>query len=76
MKDISRDWVSGRPTAGSSPVHNVPTWVCLPSESMRSFVEEEQLALSLIGSSYEGVSVNDVIYNARTAVDELLGGRS
>lgn len=43
---------------------------------MRSFVEEEQLALSLIGSSYEGVSVNDVIYNARTAVDELLGGRS
>lgn len=68
--------MSGRPTAGSSPVHNVPTWVCLPSESMRSFVEEEQLALSLIGSSYEGVSVNDVIYNARTAVDELLGGRS
>lgn len=67
--------MSGRPGAGSSPVHNVPSRLCLPSESMRSFVEEQQLPLSLIGSSYQGVSVNDVIYNARTAVDELLGGR-
>lgn len=57
------------------PVHNVPSWVCPPSESMRSFLEEQQLPLSLIGSSYEGVSVNDVIFNARKAVDELLGGR-
>lgn len=54
----------------------VPSWLPLPSESMRSFLEERQLALSLIGSSYEGVSVNDVIYNAGTVVDALLGGRT
>ncbi|KAK7886688.1 hypothetical protein WMY93_026309 [Mugilogobius chulae] len=30
------------------------------------------LPLSLVGSSYDGVSVNDVIFSGRTAVDELL----
>lgn len=42
-------------------------------ESMRSFIKENNLSLSLIGSSFDGVSVNDVIFSARTAVDELLG---
>ncbi|KAF1387495.1 hypothetical protein PFLUV_G00079560 [Perca fluviatilis] len=42
-------------------------------ESMRSFIRENNLSLSLIGSSYDGVSVNDVIFNGRTAVEQLLG---
>uniref|UniRef100_A0A8C9ZHY9 Protoporphyrinogen oxidase n=1 Tax=Sander lucioperca TaxID=283035 RepID=A0A8C9ZHY9_SANLU len=40
-------------------------------ESMRSFIRENNLSLSLIGSSYDGVSVNDVIFNGRTAVEQL-----
>lgn len=42
---------------------------------MRSFIRKENLALSLIGSSYDGVSVNDVIYGGRTAAEELLGAK-
>lgn len=42
-------------------------------ESMRSFIRENNLSLSLIGSSYDGVSINDVIFNGRTAAEELLG---
>lgn len=48
--------------------------LCL-SESMRSFIKEENLPLSLIGSSYDGVSVNDVIYSGRVAAEELLGAK-
>ncbi|XP_026228921.1 protoporphyrinogen oxidase [Anabas testudineus] len=66
-----------------------PTWSrvavhrdCIPQyyqghfqrvESMRSFIKKNNLSLSLIGSSYDGVSVNDVIFSGRTAVEELLG---
>ncbi|XP_026149388.1 protoporphyrinogen oxidase isoform X2 [Mastacembelus armatus] len=42
-------------------------------ESMRSFIKKNSLSLSLVGSSYDGVSVNDVIFSGRTAVEELLG---
>ncbi|XP_054477472.1 protoporphyrinogen oxidase [Anoplopoma fimbria] len=42
-------------------------------ESMRSFIRENNLPLSLIGSSYDGVSVNDVIFSGRTAAEQLLG---
>lgn len=42
-------------------------------ESMCNFIKEKNLSLSLIGSSYGGVSVNDVIFSGRTAVEELLG---
>ncbi|XP_051922543.1 protoporphyrinogen oxidase [Hippocampus zosterae] len=42
-------------------------------ENMRSFIKNNSLPLSLTGSSYDGVAVNDVIYSARTAVEELLG---
>ncbi|XP_037836389.1 protoporphyrinogen oxidase isoform X2 [Kryptolebias marmoratus] len=42
-------------------------------ESMRSFIKKNGLPLSLIGSSYDGVSVNDVIFSGRTAVQEVLG---
>lgn len=40
---------------------------------MRSFIRKNNLLLSLIGSSYEGVSVNDVIFSGRQAVEELFG---
>ncbi|KAM8871087.1 protoporphyrinogen oxidase isoform 1-T2 [Spinachia spinachia] len=42
-------------------------------ESMRRFIRDKSLSLSLIGSSYDGVSVNDVIFSGRTAAEELLG---
>lgn len=42
-------------------------------ESIRSFIRKKNLSLSLTGSSYDGVSVNDVIFSGRTAVEELLG---
>ncbi|XP_071325638.1 protoporphyrinogen oxidase isoform X1 [Trachinotus anak] len=70
-------------------VTSAPTWSrvalqrdCIPQyyqghhrrvESMRSFIKKNNLSLSLIGSSYDGVSVNDVIFSGRTAVEELLG---
>ncbi|KAI4811941.1 hypothetical protein KUCAC02_014803 [Chaenocephalus aceratus] len=42
-------------------------------ESMRHLIKENNLSLSLIGCSYDGVSVNDVIFSGRTAVEELIG---
>ncbi|AWO97130.1 putative protoporphyrinogen oxidase isoform 2 [Scophthalmus maximus] len=42
-------------------------------ESMRSFIRKNNLSLSLVGSCYDGVSVNDVIFSGRTAVEQLLG---
>ncbi|XP_073342400.1 protoporphyrinogen oxidase [Pagrus major] len=44
-------------------------------ETMCNFIKEKNLSLSLIGSSYGGVSVNDVIFNGRSAVEELLGAK-
>lgn len=40
---------------------------------MRSFIRSNNLPLSLIGSSYDGVAVSDVIFSGRTAAEELLG---
>ncbi|KAM4690760.1 protoporphyrinogen oxidase isoform 1-T2 [Rhinophrynus dorsalis] len=37
-----------------------------------SYLREHSLPLSLIGASYDGVSVNDCIYNAKNAVHKLL----
>lgn len=42
-------------------------------EQMRSFIRDHRLPLSLVGSSYDGVSVNDVIFSGRTAVEKLSG---
>ncbi|XP_038657008.1 V-type proton ATPase catalytic subunit A-like [Scyliorhinus canicula] len=36
-------------------------------------IDKHHLALSLIGASYRGVSVNDCIYEAHRSVDRLLG---
>uniref|UniRef100_A0A3Q2Q109 Amine oxidase domain-containing protein n=1 Tax=Fundulus heteroclitus TaxID=8078 RepID=A0A3Q2Q109_FUNHE len=40
-------------------------------DSMRGFIKNKNLSLSLIGSSYDGVSVNDVIFSGQTAVTEF-----
>lgn len=42
-------------------------------ELMRGFIQDRRLPLSLVGSSYDGVSVNDVIFSGRTAVEKLSG---
>uniref|UniRef100_A0A8C8SQY6 Protoporphyrinogen oxidase n=1 Tax=Pelusios castaneus TaxID=367368 RepID=A0A8C8SQY6_9SAUR len=42
-------------------------------ETISHYLEQEGLPLSLVGASYKGVSVNDCIYNAKEAVDQLLG---
>ncbi|XP_072214722.1 protoporphyrinogen oxidase [Excalfactoria chinensis] len=42
-------------------------------EHIQHLVQEQQLPLSLIGASYSGVSVNDCIASARTAVGRLMG---
>uniref|UniRef100_A0A6J0TZR5 Protoporphyrinogen oxidase n=2 Tax=Pogona vitticeps TaxID=103695 RepID=A0A6J0TZR5_9SAUR len=42
-------------------------------ENAKAFLEQRELPLSLVGASYEGVSVNDCIASARTAVTKLLG---
>ncbi|XP_068426267.1 protoporphyrinogen oxidase isoform X2 [Clinocottus analis] len=42
-------------------------------ESMRRFIGENRLPLALVGASYDGVSVNDVIFSGRTAAEEMLG---
>ena len=39
------------------------------------FIESRKLPLTLIGASYNGVSVNDCIYNAQQAVDRILESR-
>nr|CAG4641718.1 EOG090X06SP [Eurycercus lamellatus] len=39
-------------------------------EQIRSYVGNNHLSLDLIGSSYDGVSVNDCIHNAIKAVDQ------
>ncbi|XP_071970676.1 protoporphyrinogen oxidase isoform X2 [Engystomops pustulosus] len=38
-----------------------------------SYIHQHSLPLSLIGASYQGVSVNDCIYNAKKAVQRLTG---
>ncbi|XP_056141895.1 protoporphyrinogen oxidase isoform X3 [Lampris incognitus] len=68
-------------------INIAPTWSkvtvqrdCIPQyylghwervESMRSYIRQRLLPLSLAGSSYDGVSVNDVIFSGRSAVEGL-----
>lgn len=39
---------------------------------IKAYVNEHNLPLSLVGASYDGVGVNDVILSARTAVENLM----
>lgn len=41
-------------------------------ERIKAYVNNHNLPLSLVGASYNGVGVNDVILSARTAVDNLI----
>lgn len=80
MKDTLREWVSRCPVNPSpvniSKMDNAVIIRCLfLSESMLNFIKKENLPLSLIGSSFNGVSVNDVIFSGRTAAEELLGAK-
>ncbi|XP_075048520.1 protoporphyrinogen oxidase [Mixophyes fleayi] len=42
-------------------------------ENLFTYIRQHHLPLSLIGASYEGVSVNDCIYNAKKSVSSLTG---
>lgn len=42
-------------------------------EHLFSYIRQHSLPLSLIGASYQGVSVNDCIYNAKKSVQRLTG---
>jgi len=43
------------------------------SEKMRQYISNHNLPLTLAGASYDGVSVNDVIFSGRTAAEDLVG---
>lgn len=45
-------------------------------ESAAAYLQSQKLPLSLVGASYEGISVNDCISRAQTAVAKLLGQTS
>ncbi|XP_069463275.1 protoporphyrinogen oxidase [Ambystoma mexicanum] len=69
---------SGKPSHAIVNVHKE----CIPqytlghwkrTENIFGYVKQNCVPLSLIGASFEGVSVNDCIYNARIAVEKLLG---
>ncbi|VVC93571.1 unnamed protein product [Leptidea sinapis] len=40
-------------------------------DSIREYIENNNLPISLVGSSYDGVGVNDVIFSAKTQVGEV-----
>nr|XP_056709851.1 protoporphyrinogen oxidase [Euleptes europaea] len=70
--------VSAEPSHTIVKVHKA----CIPQytlghwkriETITAYLEEQKLPLSLVGASYEGVSVNDCIFSARKAVAKLLG---
>lgn len=41
-------------------------------DSMRTYIEQSSLPLSLIGASYDGVGINDCIFSARRRVKDYL----
>ncbi|KAJ9600130.1 hypothetical protein L9F63_009540 [Diploptera punctata] len=41
-------------------------------ERIKAYIKRHNLPLSLIGASYDGISVNDVIFSARTAVNDII----
>ena len=40
---------------------------------MRSLIESENLPISLVGSAYDGVGINDAIVSAKKGVNSLMG---
>ena len=41
-------------------------------DDISQYIDSHRLPLTLIGSSYKGVSVNDCIMNAKSAADRIL----
>ncbi|XP_076869365.1 protoporphyrinogen oxidase [Brachyhypopomus gauderio] len=53
------------------PQYHVGHWNKL--ETMRRYISDHRLPLSLTGASYDGVSVSDVIFSGRVAAQNLTG---
>ncbi|XP_058865404.1 protoporphyrinogen oxidase-like isoform X2 [Acipenser ruthenus] len=53
------------------PQYTVGHWERI--DKIRQYLGQHSLPLSLVGSSYQGVSVNDVIFSSKRAVERLLG---
>ncbi|TRY99126.1 hypothetical protein DNTS_028332, partial [Danionella cerebrum] len=53
------------------PQYHLGHWKTL--EKMRQYISKHNLPLTLAGASYDGVSVNDVIFSGRTAAEGLVG---
>ncbi|XP_056618380.1 protoporphyrinogen oxidase [Triplophysa dalaica] len=53
------------------PQYHLGHWKRL--EKMRQYISKNNLPLTLAGASYDGVSVNDVIFSGRTAAEGLVG---
>ncbi|XDV40736.1 hypothetical protein PO909_009754 [Leuciscus waleckii] len=65
---------SGKPTTRLTdciPQYHLGHWKRL--EKMRQYISNHNLPLTLVGASYDGVSVNDVIFSGRTAAQGLVG---
>ncbi|XP_040268472.1 protoporphyrinogen oxidase [Bufo bufo] len=56
---------------GCIPQYTLGHWKRI--DHLFSYIRQHSLPLSLIGASYEGVSVNDCIYNAKKSVQRLVG---
>ncbi|MCJ8745357.1 hypothetical protein PDJAM_G00129460 [Pangasius djambal] len=53
------------------PQYHLGHWKRL--EAMRRYISDHALPLTLTGASFDGVSVNDVIFSGRTAAEGLVG---
>ncbi|KAA0702801.1 Protoporphyrinogen oxidase [Triplophysa tibetana] len=53
------------------PQYHLGHWKRL--EKMRQYISKNNLPLTLAGASYDGVSVNDVIFSGQTAAEGLVG---
>ncbi|XP_062842146.1 protoporphyrinogen oxidase [Trichomycterus rosablanca] len=53
------------------PQYHLGHWKRL--ETMRRYISDHALPLTLAGASYDGVSVNDVIFSGRTAAEGIVG---
>ena len=40
-------------------------------QSMRQYVSQQNLPLTFVGSWYDGVGINDCVYNTQLAVDKI-----
>ena len=72
--------IRSKPTSCLTTIQRdcIPQYTLGHSDRVRrsfDFIERRKLPLTLIGASYNGVSVNDCIYNAQLAVERILESR-